>query len=600
MKKIKLLSIALTLIMIVSITSTLFISVNAEDAVEYDFSSITTETALNTAVSKLTTAINNGATSIVINYGDAYYVETEETDSNGDPVRVYFNHKVNSAIKASDAADGSIDLTINGKYGGHVWKSLAENTKLKTVNLPDSIILASDLFNGSTNITYVYAPKAYYIGNNVFKDCTSLNLVILSTSNDFIFFEEEWLDTFGGTSSNVTLALKCSKSSEVTNNTWKTMQFKSIVYAHNASNCTASGASINGYCNICEKTVLALTIKAPENLVYNGLSKEATVDSNFISMSIPEIVYKEGNTVLSAPPTDVGTYTANITVDSATASVSFTIQKKTVTVKADNKNVCVDGELNLSYTAEGFEGNDTFTVEPNLRCNADIETVGEYPISISGAEASENYDIKYVDGTLTVQNHSYDELEHFDVDMHKKVCDCGDFIYEDHEWDKGEITKPASCKEEGETLFTCTICKDTTTESIPMLKHTDENNDSKCDDCSEDISDTDNGDGDDSSNNDNNENNGGNSNTNDNASNDGNSNADSNDNAGENASDNISNENGGNGEDGKNEENVKTDSEDTDKKSARGCKGCRSSASISAIAIISVISMAAVIKKKED
>lgn len=40
-----------------------------------------------------------------------------------------------------------------------------------------------------------------------------------------------------------------------------------------------------------------------------------------------------------------------------------------------------------------------------------------------------------------------------------------------HTWDTGVVTKEATEKEEGERLFTCTICTVTKTESIPVLNH---------------------------------------------------------------------------------------------------------------------------------
>ena len=40
-----------------------------------------------------------------------------------------------------------------------------------------------------------------------------------------------------------------------------------------------------------------------------------------------------------------------------------------------------------------------------------------------------------------------------------------------HSWDAGEITKPATCTEEGEKTFTCTECGDTKVEKIDMIEH---------------------------------------------------------------------------------------------------------------------------------
>ncbi len=46
-----------------------------------------------------------------------------------------------------------------------------------------------------------------------------------------------------------------------------------------------------------------------------------------------------------------------------------------------------------------------------------------------------------------------------------------------------EITTEATCISEGERTYTCSLCSDTYTETIPATGHTDKNNDGKCDAC---------------------------------------------------------------------------------------------------------------------
>ena len=81
-----------------------------------------------------------------------------------------------------------------------------------------------------------------------------------------------------------------------------------------------------------------MTINAPTLAVYGGTgSAEATVTNNIEDVTVPTIVYKQGETVLNAAPTDAGTYTASITLEgvdigngqtgSVTASVTYTIEK---------------------------------------------------------------------------------------------------------------------------------------------------------------------------------------------------------------------------------------------------------------------------------
>ena len=52
-----------------------------------------------------------------------------------------------------------------------------------------------------------------------------------------------------------------------------------------------------------------------------------------------------------------------------------------------------------------------------------------------------------------------------------------------HEWGDGEVTTQPTCTAEGVRTYTCTICGETKTESIPMTGHEDENEDFVCDFC---------------------------------------------------------------------------------------------------------------------
>lgn len=44
-------------------------------------------------------------------------------------------------------------------------------------------------------------------------------------------------------------------------------------------------------------------------------------------------------------------------------------------------------------------------------------------------------------------------------------------VYCEHAWDAGGVTTPASCSQDGEKTFLCSICKGTKTESIPAVGH---------------------------------------------------------------------------------------------------------------------------------
>ena len=69
-----------------------------------------------------------------------------------------------------------------------------------------------------------------------------------------------------------------------------------------------------------------------------------------------------------------------------------------------------------------------------------------------------------------IPDHSYRAWTAYgDAVQHKKVCACGDEIYESHNWGVGKVTKLPSHMEFGEIVYTCADCRQTKTESIAKL-----------------------------------------------------------------------------------------------------------------------------------
>ena len=86
-----------------------------------------------------------------------------------------------------------------------------------------------------------------------------------------------------------------------------------------------------------------------------------------------------------------------------TGSALISIVKAPLTIKADNQYMYVGGtKPTFTYTATGLVKGDTLTTAPTLTCTAEGMTVGKFDIVPSGAVASDNYEITYVNGTLTV------------------------------------------------------------------------------------------------------------------------------------------------------------------------------------------------------
>ena len=83
-------------------------------------------------------------------------------------------------------------------------------------------------------------------------------------------------------------------------------------------------------------------------------------------------------------------------------SATLAINKAKLTIKADDQSMYVGGKLpTFTYTATGLVKGETLT-HVDLTCEADGKTTGKFDIVPSGAVASDNYKITYVNGTLTV------------------------------------------------------------------------------------------------------------------------------------------------------------------------------------------------------
>ena len=103
------------------------------------------------------------------------------------------------------------------------------------------------------------------------------------------------------------------------------------VHTHRLTYSVSSdGATITAACSDCGKSG-SVTVNAPAELTYDGSDKAATVtESSWLGDAVT-ITYKQGETTLTGVPVNAGTYTAGITAGGETASVTFTIQPKTVT-----------------------------------------------------------------------------------------------------------------------------------------------------------------------------------------------------------------------------------------------------------------------------
>ena len=80
----------------------------------------------------------------------------------------------------------------------------------------------------------------------------------------------------------------------------------------------------------------------------------------------------------------------------ATASYVVTVSKKSLTLKADDKNMIQGDELpNFTFTATGLVNGDTVTAAPTISTTTNGATVGPFDITPSGGvvENTSSYNI---------------------------------------------------------------------------------------------------------------------------------------------------------------------------------------------------------------
>lgn len=194
--------------------------------------------------------------------------------------------------------------------------------------------------------------------------------------------------------------------------------------AETAITITAKTEAVAGkYENATATTTVTVTDKTPVEIsgvtvadrvydgqpsAYSGTPVVKTLDGEPVEGVTPSFVWSSAD---AAAPVNAGEYTLTISVEDDThigsTTLPFTIEKATVTIKADNKTATVgDAQPELTYTATGLASGEELATEPDLTCDADMNTAGDYPITASGAAVPDtgNYNeaITYESGSLTV------------------------------------------------------------------------------------------------------------------------------------------------------------------------------------------------------
>ena len=300
-------------------------------------------------------------------------------------------------VSVSDASAKPIDTTVlNGKTFGDT----------ATMEVPEGVTMVSDYASlaGSTvsfikagnsgEVKLVYNGQTFYTAtvNVAPKSLTDSNVTVTGVN-----------DKYSSDSAAAKATLKVIYNGEEL--------VKDKDYTVEQGNGKFTISFIGNYTGSKEKTYTvddkALEVTAAD---YTG-----TYDGQIHSITInaPEgVTVKYGETAVtydqsSIAKKDAGTYViywqATKGEQTVTGSSVIVINKAKLTIKADNQSMYVGGTVPTpTFTATGLVDGDTLTTAPTLTCTADGMTVGKFDIVPSGADAGNNYEITYVNGTLTV------------------------------------------------------------------------------------------------------------------------------------------------------------------------------------------------------
>ena len=165
-------------------------------------------------------------------------------------------------------------------------------------------------------------------------------------------------------------------------------------FEFSAENNVITATCKNEGCDLTDGKA-TVTIVAPTLTVYGGTgSREATLEGEIPGIDLNDYVisYSEDNTALAEAPADAGNYTASITIEGATASVDYTIEKAASAVASVPEAVeeLIDNGSEQALITEGSAengvikyalGDDDVTAPIDASFTEDIPTAsaeGEY------------------------------------------------------------------------------------------------------------------------------------------------------------------------------------------------------------------------------
>ena len=196
-----------------------------------------------------------------------------------------------------------------------------------------------------------------------------------------------------------------------------------------SKNTNASGSSAGADITTADKDTVTFTLpEADQTFTYDKTGKTPGTATASVEGIQLEVQYTDTSTNGTAynsteAPVNAGSYQvvykvpdSNADYQGTSAAVAFTIGKRTITVKADDKSMTVGGtlpEFTVSYgnLASGDSADTVFATLAAATTTADGKTTGSFEITVTAptltAGAANNYEVAVPEkGTLTVSQRS--------------------------------------------------------------------------------------------------------------------------------------------------------------------------------------------------
>lgn len=398
--------------------------------------SATTGNAIYAEGASSTVTVSGGA---VFAYGNAITGENQViyqpnvttggfTEPTGDGVAIAWNKDAGTTTYIYGAADENGDLTVLPSGATVKWAKQNDQSGISYTNGTNTGFIGVDGVTVS-KIGVMIDDQDYQVASdNAHAYSFDLTTLLLNTAVDASQVSAYNCDSFTNNSifsgtpsiSGTTLTLPVAAVAAGLTGT-VTIGLTSDMYAIPA-------VTIN------VKTVAKTSVTITADMaggVYNGqpyVYSNAAVTTNTDSSNVTDSVTLEASyegvdgtayVPSTTAPTNAGSYQLTLSVPDSDATYigsavyPFTIAKRPVTVKADNKSVTVGSDPVFTYTVDGQLSGETALIgEPDLAfAEGNTTKAGSYTINVflTGVSYTDNYmaaDPAYVNGTLTVSNPS--------------------------------------------------------------------------------------------------------------------------------------------------------------------------------------------------